>query len=300
MARQTFEDWIPEEFGGPVISKIAAISAVEALSRTEPMNTDVKNVPRSNGMASSPVVAKGGTYTEATGTNDDVTLTALKFGTVVRVADEDIKETAAVTNIVTIKQAEWARSHAIGFDHATLGTAAAANGTTVPFLSLFQALNTSNSDTGYTADANLIVTAGALTYADVSNAFGLVEESAFWADSDVAVIAHPSFKAKLRGLLDTQNRPIFVENQSQVSGTPDRLIGAPIRWSLGAKTHATHTAAPTGDPLPMVLELLLLATVWILGLTAVHLVRPPQTPRLEHPEPVDGRLAQHADPSPLS
>lgn len=50
----------------------------------------------------------------------------------------------------------------------------------------------------------------------------------------------------------------------------------------------------------MVLELLLLVTVWVLGLTAVHLVKPPQTPRLEHPEPVDGRFVQHADPSSLS
>lgn len=45
MARQTFEDWIPEEWGGAVISKIRATSAVEDLARHEPMGTDTKHVP---------------------------------------------------------------------------------------------------------------------------------------------------------------------------------------------------------------------------------------------------------------
>jgi hypothetical protein len=46
MARQTFEDWIPEEWGGAVVTKVRAISAVEALARHEPMTTDTKHVPR--------------------------------------------------------------------------------------------------------------------------------------------------------------------------------------------------------------------------------------------------------------
>lgn len=247
MSRQTFEDWIPEEWGGPVISKIAEVSAVESLARSEPMGTDTKHVPRSAGMAFGPAIAKGGTYTEATGTNDDVLLTALKFGHVVRIADEDTKDTAGLINVIAAKQGEWARGHAIGFDNATLGTAAAANGTTVPFLSLFQALNTTNSDTGYTADANLTVTAGAVTYADLSAALGQVETSDFYAESDMVAIAHPSFKQKIRDILDGNDRPIFIDAMG--SGAPDRLLGLPVRWSLGARTHATATSAPTGDPL---------------------------------------------------
>jgi hypothetical protein len=50
----------------------------------------------------------------------------------------------------------------------------------------------------------------------------------------------------------------------------------------------------------MILELLLLVTVWVLGLTAVHLVKPPHTSRLERLEPADGRFVQHADASSLS
>lgn len=247
MARQTFEDWIPEEWGGPVLSKLMETSAVEALARVEPMGTDTKHVPRSAGMDSGGALAKGGTYTEATGTNDDVLLTARKFGRVVRIADEDTKDPAGLINVISTKQTEWARGHAIAFDQACLGTAAAENGTTVPYLSLYQALNTTNSDTSYTADANLIVTAGALTYSDISTAFGLIEGSDFYAESDTVVLAHPSFKQKVRDILDSQNRPIFIDAMGP--GARSTLLGAPVYWTLGARAHATNTSAPTGSPL---------------------------------------------------
>lgn len=251
MARQTFEAWIPEEWGGPVFTQIAATSAVEALARTEPMTTDTKHVPRSAGMAHSPVVAKGAAYGEATGTNDEVLLTALKFGQVVRIADEDTKDPAGLINVITQKQSEWARGHSIGFDNACLGTSAAANGTTVPFLSLYQALHTTNSATGYTGDANLTVTASAsaLTYANISNTFKKIETSDYYSEADTAVIAHPAFKAALRNLVDSQNRPIFIDYSSQGNGSPDRLLGAPVSWTLGAKTNATFTSTPSGSPL---------------------------------------------------
>jgi HK97 family phage major capsid protein len=249
MARQTFEDWIPEEWGGPVITKIAEVSAVEGVARPEPMGTDTKHVPRSAGMAFAGAIAKGSPYGEATGTNDDVLLTALKFGTVVRIADEDTKDTAGLVNVIATKQGEWARGHAVGFDNACLGTSVASNGGTVPFNSLYYSLNTANADTGYTADANLTVTAGALTYADISAAFGMVETSDFYEEGAQVVIAHPSFKAKLRDLVGTDGHPIFNEYSAQGNGSPDRLLGAPIRWTLGARVHATATSAPTGSPL---------------------------------------------------
>src|SRR5690606_12407192 len=109
MSREIVDNWIPEEWGGPVISKIAASSAVEALARTENMNTDVKHVPRSAGLGFAGAISKGTAYTESAGTNDVVTLTAYKFGLVVRLADEDIKDSAQLVNVIGTKQQEWAR-----------------------------------------------------------------------------------------------------------------------------------------------------------------------------------------------
>ena len=251
MSRQTFENWIPEEWGGAVITRIRAVSAIESAARGELMGSDTKHVPRSGGISFTGGVGKGVAYTEDGSTNDEVLLTAIKFGTVMRVADEDLKDTTGVANIIQIKQLDWARSYAIGFDNACLGTSAASNGTTIPFTSLYKALKTTNAAVSYTANANLTVTAtgSALTYANVSTTFGMVETSNFWLDGEQIVIAHPSFRKALRNILDTQNRPIFIEAQSQAAGTPDTLLGLPVRWSLGARASGTATDSAAGNPL---------------------------------------------------
>ncbi len=252
MARQTFESWIPEEWNGPVITQMAETSAVEGLARPEPMNTDTKHIPRSAGTAAGPAIAKGVAYPEATGANDEILLTARKFGEIVRIADEDMKDTAGLVNVVSTKQGEWARGHAVAFDNATLGVTAAENGTTIPFTSLYKALTTTNAATSYTANANRLQTAGALTYADISDLFALVEGGDYWADGDAYVIAHPAFKATFRTLVGSDGHPIFAEYGNQGAGAGSTLLGANIRWSLGAKTHATATSAPGGNPLMFV------------------------------------------------
>lgn len=249
--RQTFEDWIPEEWGGPVITRIGQLSAIEAYARVEPMGSDTKHVPRSGGMSFVGATAKGTAYTEDGATNDDVLLTARKIGKVLRVADEDLKDTARVANIIATKQLDWARSYAIGFDNASLGVTATENGTTVPFTSLYLALISNNSDTGYTANTNLTqsATGSVLTYANVSAVFGKVEISDFWSDGDMRVIAHPAYRQALRGLMDDQHRPVFLENQQLTTGVGDSIFGVPVAWSLGAKTNAVASDTPTGNPL---------------------------------------------------
>lgn len=247
--RQTFESWIPEEWGGPVITKIQATSAVERLARREPMSTDTKRVPRSGGMSFTGAIGKGVAYTEDGATNDEVVLSARKLGKVLRVADEDLKDAASLVNIIQTKQLDWARSYAIGFDNACLGVTAVENQTTIPFSSLYYRLTQPNSAVGYTANANLIKTAGALTYAALSTAVGVTETGSFWSEPDMVVIAHPAFRALMRGLVGSDGRPIFTENQSVATGTVDALFGLPVVWSLGAKTNATASDTPTGNPL---------------------------------------------------
>lgn len=252
MARQLFDVWIPEEYGGPVIGKIGQVSAVERLARPEPMGTDTKHVPRDGGMSFNGAVAKGTAYTEDEAVNDDVLLTARKLGKVLRVADEDLKDTTQVANIIQTKQLDWARAYAIGFDNSTLGTSGAENGTTVPFTSLYKALTTTNTATSYTANAHRIATAGPVTYDQLSDLYALLETGAYWADSDMAVIAHPAFRAHLRQVKDGGGSPVFSEYSSQADGTPGALNGVPIVWSLGARVSATSSDAPTGNPLLIV------------------------------------------------
>jgi HK97 family phage major capsid protein len=257
MARQTFEAWIPEEYGGPVITKIAQLSAVEAFARSEPMGTDTKHVARSGGMTFQGAIAKGAAYPEDANTNDEVLLTARKLGTVLRVADEDLKDIPQLPSVIQVKQLDWARAYAIGFDNACLGVTAAENGTTIPFTSIYKSLTTTNAATSYTANANRVQTAGTaapVTYAQLSSLFAKLEGGAFWDESSMVVVAHPAFKAQMRNLLDSTGAPIFTEFQSAAGAPMSTLFGAPVRWSLGAKTHATASDTPTGNPLLFLLN----------------------------------------------
>lgn len=250
MARNTFENngWIPEEQGSGVIQKVLAVSAVESLARKEPMSTDVKNFARSAGVDVESI-AKGAAYGEDTSVNDSVTLEAKKIGKALRIAEEDLDDAQSV-NIIETKKTDWASSYARYLDNATLGVTAAV-GTNVPFTSVYKSLTTTDSGQGYTANANRIQTAGAVTYADLSDVLALVEGGDYWDEARAVIIAHPSFKSTLRGLLDSSNRPIFVDTAAG-AGTPASLFGYEIRFSSGAKTNATASATPSGNPLLIV------------------------------------------------
>jgi HK97 family phage major capsid protein len=239
MARATFEGWLPEEKDSSVITRINATSAVEALARRLPMNSATKSFPRSGGMDVAEV-AKGAAYGEDVSANDELTLTAKKFGKAIRIAEEDIDDN--VVNIIETKKTDWASSYAKFLDNAALAVTAAI-GTGVPFTSVYRAVTTADASTGYTANANHVSTAttGIATYTNLSAVLGLAEASNSFDESGVVVIAHPSFKSQFRGMMDDQNRPIFVDG---LAGTPGTLFGYPVRWSSGARTTATATSAP--------------------------------------------------------
>ncbi|MGI8333467.1 phage major capsid protein [Actinomadura scrupuli] len=250
--------WTPEEFSGDVVQKVLQKSAIEAYARPWPMANTLRHVPRSAGMDVAGVAA-GGTYAEDTSTNDEVLLTARKMGQALRLNDEDMKDNTLV-DIIATKKMDWATSFAKFYDQACLGCTAAENGTTVLFTSVYKSLRTTQSGLGYTADDNYVVSASgsAVSYDNLSTVLSLAEVGDYWDDGEALVIAHPSFKAKVRNIRipqysgDTGGLPVFVQGQGGDSGTPDTLFGHPIRWSLGAKTHATNTSTPTGNPLLIV------------------------------------------------
>lgn len=246
MARNTLEAWIPEEYEtSRVIQGINQISAVEALASRITMGSDTKHVPRTAGMGVD-VVAKGGAYGEDTSLNDEVLLTARKFGKAARIAEEDIDD--SVANVIEAKMVGWGRSYAKMIDNASLAVSAAENGTTIPFTSLYQLLNTTDATLSYTGGDNITTAAstGSPTYAEFSTAIGDVEGGDYFDPGNMVAIAHPAFRKSLRGVVDGQSRPIFNENGA---GTPDTIFGVPVRWSLGARLSATATSAPTGRPL---------------------------------------------------
>lgn len=248
MARNTFEAWIPEEDSSEVIMRVNQVSAVEALASPEPMKSNTKSIPRSAGVGVG-VVDKGSAYGEDTSTNDDIVLTAKKLGKAIRIAEEDIDDSLA--DILATKMKDWATSYAKLIDNATLAvTAAVATG--VPFESVYYTLSQTNAGLGYTANDNITLTgSGGVKYDNLSSTLGDLEGGDYFDPSSVVVIAHPSFRAKFRGVKDDQGLPIFVQG---LAGTPDTLFTHPVRWSLGAKTSPTATDAPGGNPILVVVN----------------------------------------------
>lgn len=253
MARNTFEDWIPEEWDSNVVQRVNQVSVVESEARPYPMATDTRHIPRSAGVDVAGV-SKGSAYGEDESVNDDVLLTAKKAGRAIRIADEDLQDSNVA--ILEQKRVDWATSWAKYLDNAALAVTAAESGVTVPFTSVYKAIRTTNSDTDYTADDNYVATAtgSALTYNDLSEVLGKVEGGDYWDESLTLVIAHPSLRERIRNIKDDQNMPIFVRGQGGDSGTPDTLFGHRIRWSLGAKTSATAVHNPTGNPIMVVVN----------------------------------------------
>ncbi len=247
MSRDTFENWIPDELGSKPVVAFQQTSIVDRLGAHESMSSDTKRVPRSGGFTVG-TVAKGAAYGESTSSNDYVEMIARKIGGVVRVAEEDLVD--PVTDVLTVKRTEAATAMAKFFDNATLGVTAAANGTTVPYTSLYYALTQNETYGGYTGNDNLVATAGALTYADLSGSLTKIEGSEYAGDN-LVWIGHPMFKGYLRGLLDGDDRPLWqASGQAGIAGgNVDMLLGYPIYWTRGARKHATATSNPTGNPL---------------------------------------------------
>lgn len=254
MARNTFEAWIPEEFGSNVITKVRQVSAVENYGQRVPMQTETRSTPRSGGVGIG-MVSKGGAYSEDTSTNDQVILSVQKFGQAIRIAEEDIADSLA--DIVNTKTVDWATAYAKVLDNACLAVTAAKGTSGCAFDSLYYLLTQTDSNTSYTANTNLTQTATgapAITYANLSTVAGLYEAGDYYSEADTIVIAHPKYKKLVRDIVDSQARPIFQEGGAGIPGggtmrSPDTMFGYPIHWSLGAKTSAAPTPTPAGNPL---------------------------------------------------
>lgn len=249
------DEWIPEEWGGAVITKIQRTSAVEALARHEQMGTDTKHVPRSAGMDIHHI-GKAGTYGEDANVNDTVLLTARKLGQGIALAEEDMADTAKFVNILETKQLDWATSYAKAFDNATLGVTGAESNTPSddrPFTSLYRSLATTQSALGYTANDNITLSGtGGVTYDLLNVAFNDFENGDYFDEGDTVVIASPHFRKVLRGIKDDQKQPVFVRGQGGDAGTPDTIFGVPVRWTQGARLSAAMTHAPAGRPFMVV------------------------------------------------
>jgi HK97 family phage major capsid protein len=240
MARTDFTEangYILEEQGSNVIQDLIANSAVERFARREVMASRTKSVPRFKTDAPD-IVAEGATIPEAVATLDEVVLTARKYAQIMHVSEEDLNDN--LVDVLTSYKREWASRFARKFDNATLGVYAVETGNDdAPYTSLLTAVANE-------AAANLIPTAGALSYEDINTALGLVEESAKFDAANTVWMAHPKMLKEIRGMVKGNNDLVLPD---PLAGTPGSLFGYPLVVSYGAARSAAATDTPTGNAL---------------------------------------------------
>lgn len=244
-------NWIPVEYDPTTVTRANQASAILALGQSVPMNTDTAYVRRSGGAD----LGIGGTYADDTSAHDKILLNACKFQNQKLLDEDDLADAEDWAPVLQPLANEWLISFAVGFDNACIGVTAASNGTTVPFDSVYKKVRTngtaSSSEASYVADANYVNYNGTASgaYDSLSSTLVLVEGGEYWDDTNALVIAHPAFRDVLRRAKDSTGQPIFVSGQGVDSGTPDTAFGVEIHWSRGAKTSATATKSPAGNPL---------------------------------------------------
>jgi HK97 family phage major capsid protein len=227
--------YILEEQGSAVIQDLIANSAVERFARREAMASRTKSVPRF--VADAPeVVAEGVAIPEATATLDEVVLTAKKYAKIFHISEEDIND--GLVDVLATYKREWASRWARKYDNATLGVSGVVDGTdAVPYLSLYSAINWTT---------NRIQTGGAMSYDDLNNALGIVEDSSKFDAANTVWMAHPKMLKEIRGMVKGNNDLVLPD---PLAGTPGSLFGYPLVVSYGAAVSTAATDTPTGNPL---------------------------------------------------
>lgn len=233
--------YILEEQGSTVIQDLIANSAVERYARREAMASRTKSVPRFVGDAPV-VVAEGDEIPASNPTLDEVVLTAKKYAQLMHISEEDVND--SLVDVISTYKREWASRWARKFDNACLGVTAAGDGDDgQPFTSLYRAISPGS------AGANLIQTGGALSYDDINNALGIVEDSSKFDAANTVWMAHPKMLKEIRGMVKGNSDLVLPD---PLAGTPGSLFGYPLVVSYGAATSAAATDTPAGNALLIV------------------------------------------------
>ena len=230
--------YILEEQGSTVIQDLIANSAVERFARRETMASRTKSVPRFVGDAPE-VVAEGDEIPASNPTLDEVVLTAKKYAQLMHISEEDVND--SLVDTLSVYKREWASRFARKFDNATLGVSGVVDGTdAVPYLSLYSAINWTT---------NRIQTGGAMSYDDLNNALGIVEDSSKFDSANTVWMAHPKMLKEIRGMVKGNSDLVLPD---PLAGTPGSLFGYPLVVSYGAAVSTAATDSPTGNPLLIV------------------------------------------------
>jgi hypothetical protein len=237
VAARDFSTWQPIYWDDQVVGRQFQPSAVfDNAGRTINMKSVQYDVPR---FADS-LVGGGSQLTEDTNNGDVAIMYDYQYNGKVTLDEAQLEDSPADT--VAAVSYEWLNSLHIAYDNACIGTSAARSATAtnyLPYNSIYYTVRHNDTNVGYTADTNYkSATIGTSGYLNLSTTLGLVENTKFFDPMNAVVIIHPKLRARIRNIVDSQNRPIFVESSAGFPGggvSPQyHLFGIPAVFSFGA------------------------------------------------------------------
>lgn len=259
MAALSISTWVPiikENFSE---GRQPQDSAIQAVAKLWQMASSQHDIPR---LANADVNA-GDTLTDETALADIIAMYSALFNGKVPLSEAEVEDSPA--DAVESWVSEWMTSANIAYDNASIGVSAARSATATdkkPYTSIYKAIITTDNSgaVSYTANDNLTQTGSAgLTYAKLNTSLGLVENTKFWTPQTGVVLMHPGLLQKVRGILDTSGRPIFVESTGGFGGGTagypggpverPTLFGYPVFLTHGAAISGSYSTNPTGNKL---------------------------------------------------
>lgn len=251
MAARDFSAWTPIIWDNEVAQREVQASAVIQYGRPKPMTSNQMEIPRFTNAD----VGGGSQLVEDTNSGDVTDLFSYQYNGKFTLDEAQVEDNPA--NEVESVSYEWLNSFHISYDNACLGVSAARSATATnyqPYKSVYYAVTHDDTDVGYVANTNYTKTgSGGLTYDYANTGLGLVEATKFWNPMNAVAIMHPTLKRSIRGIKDSQQRPIFVESSNGTAGggvgPQYELFGVPVAWSFGAQVSPSFKMATTGNPL---------------------------------------------------
>lgn len=241
MAVRNVDGWIPIPLDSTPIGTVVTESAVVSVGRLKNLTSDTQEIPALLG------ADVGGGPDLDEDSNDAIKRTVYTYLYNGKQSIEETDVEDAVSDPFAAYSYEWLNRFNRGYDNACLGVSGARSATITdyrPYTSVYRALRNNDTDTGYTGDANRV--AGAATYANLSSVMGKVETGDFYEDGAMVWLANPAGKESLRGLVDDQHRPIFIDGNNVAQ---DTLFGKPVKWTRGARVSTTFKMTAVGNPL---------------------------------------------------
>ncbi|MDP9478353.1 MAG: phage major capsid protein [Actinomycetota bacterium] len=225
-------DLFPRELGEAIFERAAKQSVMQQIATAQPLTGAGRVIPVITGRPSAGWVSEAGRKPVSDMTLGTKLLEPKKLAVIVPFSKEYMRDAPNQVDIFDLIRPQIAEAFAIAFDASTI------KGTSTPFTNfVYQTTNVRELGTATAATGGL--------YLDLVNAIGQVADEGKGYRTDTWVIDDLA-ETTFLGSVDTQGRPLFVDNVVSEAGPVGRMVGRQVFYTDQASTPVIAGTPPTG------------------------------------------------------